>query len=61
MTILYAPSFREDFDLLHANCLCTYDMQVLEILFALNKKRGGIIDSFTCLTQKLLQDTTRLF
>lgn len=39
MTILYAPSFREDFDLLHANCLCAYDIQVLEILYA--EKSGG--------------------
>ncbi|WP_370523443.1 hypothetical protein [Helicobacter winghamensis] len=39
MTILYAPSFREDFDLLHANCLCTYDLQILEILYT--QKCGG--------------------
>lgn len=39
MTILYAPSFREDFDLLHANCLCTYDLQILEMLYT--QKCGG--------------------
>ena len=42
MTILYAPSFKEEMDLIHGNCLCTYDIQILEILFAKNiKKKGG--------------------
>ncbi|MCI5969118.1 hypothetical protein [Helicobacter sp.] len=41
MTILYAPSLREDLDLLHANCLCTYDIQVLEILSSLKSQGGG--------------------
>lgn len=32
MKILYAPTYREQNDALHANCLCGYDIQILETL-----------------------------
>ncbi len=32
MEILYAPTFREQRDTIHANCQCGYDIQILETL-----------------------------
>ncbi|PZT47654.1 hypothetical protein B6S12_07940 [Helicobacter valdiviensis] len=32
MEIVYSPSFIQKTDLLHANCLCGYHAQVLELL-----------------------------
>ena len=40
MTILYAPSLRKESDIIHANCFCTYDLQILEILTQ-NSEGGG--------------------
>lgn len=39
MKLVYAPSFRESQDILHANVLCSYDISVLECLLEAN--RGG--------------------
>lgn len=58
MTILYAPSFREEMDLLHANCLCAYDIQVLEMI---QKHKGGGIMCFISLIQKLPQNIIKSF
>lgn len=41
MKLVYAPSFRESQDILHANVLCGYDISVLECLLEANKKKGG--------------------
>lgn len=36
MKLVYAPSFRESQDILHANVLCGYDISVLECLLEAN-------------------------
>lgn len=41
MKLVYAPSFRESQDILHANALCSYDISVLECLLEANKWGGG--------------------
>lgn len=41
MKLIYAPSFREQMDLLHANCLVSFDIQTLETLLAKNNRGGG--------------------
>ncbi|WP_268902939.1 hypothetical protein [Helicobacter sp. MIT 11-5569] len=41
MQLVYAPSFRESQDVLHANVLCSYDISVLENLVCTNNGGGG--------------------
>ena len=41
MKLVYAPSFRESQDILHANVLCGYDISVLECLLKANNGGGG--------------------
>ncbi|MDY3113960.1 MAG: hypothetical protein SOW25_06505 [Helicobacter sp.] len=41
MRLIYAPSLREKTDILHANCLVSYDIQILETLLSLNNGGGG--------------------
>ncbi|MDD6055963.1 MAG: hypothetical protein PUB96_05400 [Helicobacteraceae bacterium] len=41
MRLIYAPSLREKTDILHANCLASYDIQILETLLSLNNGGGG--------------------
>ncbi|MDY5556922.1 hypothetical protein [Helicobacter sp.] len=41
MKLVYAPSFRESQDILHANVLCGYDISVLECLLEANNGGGG--------------------
>ena len=41
MKLVYAPSFRESQDILHANVLCGYDISVLECLLKANNMGGG--------------------
>ncbi|WP_297579797.1 hypothetical protein [uncultured Helicobacter sp.] len=43
MKLVYAPSFRESQDILHANVLCGYDISVLECLLKANNGGGGKI------------------
>ena len=40
MKLVYAPSFRESQDILHANVLCGYDISVLECLLEANNGGG---------------------
>ena len=59
MKLVYAPSFRESQDILHANFLCGYDISVLECLLEANNGGGGKMKSSISQTQKLQNLTTR--
>ena len=59
MKLVYAPSFRESQDILHANVLCGYDISVLECLLEANNGGGGKMKSSISQTQKLQNLTTR--
>ena len=59
MKLVYAPSFRECQDILHANVLCGYDISVLECLLEANNGGGGKMKSSISQTQKLQNLTTR--
>ena len=59
MKLVYAPSFRESQDILHANVLCGYDISVLECLLKANNMGGGKMKSSISQTQKLQNLTIR--
>ncbi|MBD5165454.1 hypothetical protein [Helicobacter sp.] len=62
MKLVYAPSFRESKDILHANALCGYDISVLECLLEANKWGGGQEMKFSISPiPKLPNLTTKLF
>ena len=58
MKLVYAPSFRESQDILHANVLCGYDISVPDCLLKANNM-GGKMKSSISQTQKLQNLTIR--
>ena len=61
MKLVYAPSFRESQDILHANVLCGYDISVLECLLEANNGGGGRMQSSISQTLKPPNPTIKSF